>query len=42
VNPAKLAELGLTVKNGYLAVINVILEGVLATKHRSHKLHARG
>jgi AcrR family transcriptional regulator len=42
VNPAKLAELGLTVKHGYLAVINVILEGVLATQHRSPKVRARG
>jgi AcrR family transcriptional regulator len=34
VNPSKLAELGLTVQAGYLAVVNVVLEGVLAKNRR--------
>ncbi len=41
VNPSKLAELGPTVKAGYLTVVNVILEGVLARKRRSQKLLSR-
>jgi hypothetical protein len=35
VNPAKLAELGLSVKAGYITVVNVIIEGVLAKKPKS-------
>jgi AcrR family transcriptional regulator len=41
VNPTKLAELGLTVKTGYLTVVNVVLEGVLAKNRRSYKFHSR-
>ncbi|HEX2227711.1 MAG TPA: TetR/AcrR family transcriptional regulator [Candidatus Binatia bacterium] len=41
VNPSKLAELGLTVKAGYLTVVNVILEGVLAKNKKSRNLHSR-
>jgi AcrR family transcriptional regulator len=41
VNPAKLAELGLTVKAGYLTVVDVILEGVLVSKRGPRKVRAR-
>jgi AcrR family transcriptional regulator len=41
VNPSKLAELGLTVKAGYLSVVTVILEGVLAKRRRPQKLRSR-
>ena len=34
VNPPKLAELGLTPKEGYLTIISVILEGVMTEKGR--------
>jgi AcrR family transcriptional regulator len=35
MNPPKMAELGLTPKTGFLAIITVILEGLLTTKGRS-------
>jgi AcrR family transcriptional regulator len=35
MNPAKIAELGLTPKSGYRSVISVILEGLLTGKGRS-------
>ncbi|HEU4344937.1 MAG TPA: TetR/AcrR family transcriptional regulator [Candidatus Binatia bacterium] len=35
MNPPKLAELGLTPKEGYLIIITVILEGVMTEKGRS-------
>jgi hypothetical protein len=35
MNPAKIAELGLTPKSGYRSVISVILEGLLTEKGRS-------
>jgi AcrR family transcriptional regulator len=41
VNPSKLTELRLTVKAGYLTVVNVIIEGVLAKNRKSYKLHSR-
>jgi AcrR family transcriptional regulator len=34
MNPPKLAELGLTPKDGYLAIITVVLEGVLTDQGR--------
>jgi len=34
VNPPKMAELGLTPKTGFLAIITVVLEGVLTEKGR--------
>lgn len=35
MNPAKMEELGLAPKTGYLAIITVILEGVMAQKGRA-------
>ena len=35
MNPPKMAELGLTPKSGFLTIITVVLEGVLAEKGRS-------
>ena len=35
MNPAKMAELGLTPKSGYLNVVTVILEGLLTEKGRT-------
>ena len=35
VNPPKMAELGLTPKDGFLTIITVILEGVMTEKGRS-------
>jgi AcrR family transcriptional regulator len=35
MNPPKMAELGLTPKTGFLAIITVVLEGVLTEKGRS-------
>ena len=35
MNPAKMAELGLTPKTGYLSVVTVILEGLLTKKGRT-------
>jgi AcrR family transcriptional regulator len=35
MNPPKMAELGLTPKTGFLAIITVVLEGVLSEKGRS-------
>jgi hypothetical protein len=35
MNPPKMAELGLTPKTGFLTIITVVLEGVLAEKGRS-------
>jgi AcrR family transcriptional regulator len=35
MNPSKLAELGLTPKEGYLTIITVILEGVMTEKGRT-------
>jgi hypothetical protein len=35
VNPAKLGELGLTPRDGYLSVVTVMLEGLLTEKGRS-------
>jgi hypothetical protein len=32
VNPPKLAELGLTVRDGFSAVVSVVLSGVLTNK----------
>jgi hypothetical protein len=35
MNPSKLAELGLTPKEGYVTIITVILEGVMTEKGRT-------
>lgn len=37
MNPPKLADLGLTPKDGYLTIITVVLEGVLTEKGRPRK-----
>lgn len=37
VNPAKLAELGLTAREGYLGVVTAMLEGLLTEKGRGKK-----
>jgi AcrR family transcriptional regulator len=37
VNPPKLAELGLTPRDGYLTIMTVILEGALSEKGRSRR-----
>jgi AcrR family transcriptional regulator len=42
MNPPKLAELGLTPKDGYLTIITVILEGVLTEKGRSGETRRAG
>ena len=39
MNPPKMAELGLTPKMGFLTIITVVLEGVLAEKGRSRERH---
>jgi hypothetical protein len=35
MNPPKMAELGLTPKAGFMAIITVVLEGVITDKGRS-------
>jgi len=35
MNPTKMAELGLTPKTGFSAILTVILEGVITEKGRS-------
>ncbi len=35
MNPPRMVELGLTPKTGYLAIISVILEGVIAPEGRA-------
>jgi AcrR family transcriptional regulator len=42
MNPAKMAELGLTPKTGFLTIITVVLEGVLTEKGRSRETNRRG
>jgi AcrR family transcriptional regulator len=42
MNPAKMAELGLTPATGYMAIITVILEGVLTEKGRLGKTRRPG
>jgi AcrR family transcriptional regulator len=42
MNPPKLAELGLTPKDGYLTIIAVVLEGVLTEKGRSGGIRRHG
>ena len=37
LNPAKMAELGITPKTGLVAILSVILEGVITTKARSQR-----
>lgn len=37
MNPPKMAELGLTPKSGFLAILTVVLEGVLTEKGRSRE-----
>ena len=37
MNPPKMAELGLTPKSGFLAILTVVLEGVLTEKVRSRE-----
>jgi hypothetical protein len=37
LNPAKMAELGLTPKTGFSTIITIILEGVLAKPHLSRR-----
>jgi AcrR family transcriptional regulator len=37
MNPPKMAELGLTPKSGFLAILTVVLEGVLTKKGRSRE-----
>jgi hypothetical protein len=37
MNPPKMAELGLTAKEGYISVITVMLEGLLTEKGRGRK-----
>ena len=42
MNPPKLAELGLTPKDGYLTIITVVLEGVLTEDARSGEIRRPG
>lgn len=42
MNPPKLAELGLTPKDGYLTIITVVLQGVLTEEGRSGEIKRRG
>jgi AcrR family transcriptional regulator len=42
MNPPKLAELGLTPKDGYLSIITVVLEGVLTEEGRSGEMRRHG
>jgi AcrR family transcriptional regulator len=42
MNPAKMAELGLAPKTGFLTIITVVLEGVLTEKGRSREKNGRG
>jgi hypothetical protein len=37
MNPPKMAELGLTAREGYISVITVMLEGLLTEKGRAKK-----
>jgi AcrR family transcriptional regulator len=42
MNPPKLAELGLSPKDGYLTIITVVLEGVLTEEGRSGEIRRHG
>jgi AcrR family transcriptional regulator len=42
MNPPKLAELGLTPKDGYLTIITVVLQGVLTEEGRSGEITRQG
>jgi AcrR family transcriptional regulator len=42
MNPPKLAEIGLTPKDGYLGIITVVLEGLLTAKGRSRDPRREG